>query len=275
MHRSPPAASGVGVPDTTADQHRVPRTPDAVSVLEAFRTYRRTRDRALRNRLVEQHMHLAERHLRRYQRPGIAIEDLRQVALLGLVGAVERFDPEYGVAFATFARRTVEGELKRHLRDRTWTVRPVRRHQELFLQVRRGQDELSQRLGRPPTVDELAEWSGETVEAILHAIEAGDARFARSFDQPVGLGDLVLGDSIGDDDVNYELAEGRHLVEELLATLSGRERLVIELRFFHDLDQSEIASRLDLSQSYVSRLIHRTLQGMRAHLDPADTEPTP
>jgi RNA polymerase sigma-B factor len=217
-------------------------------------------------------MHLAERHLRRYQRPGIAIEDLRQVALLGLVGAVERFDPDFGVAFATFARRTVEGELKRHLRDRTWTVRPVRRQQELFLTVRRGQDELSQCLGRSPTVDELARWSGETVEDILHAMEAGDARFARSFDQPVGQADLVLGDSIGEDDASFGQAEVRHVVEELLGTLSGRERLVIELRFFHDLDQSDIAARLDLSQSYVSRLINRTLQGMRKHLDPRDAE---
>jgi RNA polymerase sigma-B factor len=244
------ADPGGGSPSTQADDP-----------LALFREYRRTGDRRLRNRLVEMNMALAEPHVRRFGGRGLPKEDLRQMALLAIVHAVDRFDPEMGVAFSTFAGRTIEGELKRFLRDRSWAVRPPRRFQEVFLTVRKAEDELVQQLGRSPTVAELACAVGEDEDLVLEALEAGGARRASSLDQPAVSGGPPR--PVGTADESYARTEVRLLVTNLLETLDERERAVIELRFFEDLGQPEIAERLGLSQSYVSRLIRRILESLR------------
>ncbi|MEO6627168.1 MAG: sigma-70 family RNA polymerase sigma factor [Aquihabitans sp.] len=241
-----------------------PATP-ASEALELFREYRRSGSRALRNQLVERHMSLAEPHVRRFSGKGLTNEDLRQAALLSMLGAVERFDPELGISFATFASRTIDGELKRQLRDKGWLVRPPRRHQEVYLAVRKAEDELEQRLSRSPTVAEIASAIQESVDAVLEAIEAGAARRGDSLDRP-GRREPILPSSGSGSDGDFGRVEARMLVAQLMEGLDERERAVIELRFFENLGQPEIAERLELSQSYVSRLIRRVLKSMKDDL---------
>jgi len=236
---------------------------------EQFVEYRRTGDRRLRNALVEQNRGLADYFVKRYARRGVADDDLRQVALLAIVHAVERFDPEIGVAFSTFASRTIEGEIKRYFRDRTWSVRPPRRAQELHLALRRADEDLTHRLGRSPTMAELAVEVDATEDHVIEALEAGVARQATSIDQPSNsdpdagvIGDRLLG--IGER--GYADVDQQLVVRELLASLPEREREVIRLRFFENLTQPEIAERMGMSQSYLSRIIRRTLVDLRGEL---------
>jgi RNA polymerase sigma-B factor len=221
-------------------------------------------DNAARNRLVEEHADLAEHFARRYSGRGLARDDLRQMALLAMVKAADRFEPARGVAFATFASRTIDGELKRQFRDRSWSVRPPRALQELHLTLRKVDEELTQELGRHPRIDELAERLEVGEEDVLEALEAGAAHRADSLDAPLGDGDRTASDKLGEGDVGFGRAEGRMIVEDLLATLPERERTILELRFYDNLSQEEIAERIGVSQSYLSRLLRRTLLDLRA-----------
>jgi RNA polymerase sigma-B factor len=240
-----------------------------------FVEYRRTGDRRLRNQLVEEHRQVAEYFIKRYSRRGVPTDDLRQISLLAVISAVERFDPSMGVAFSTFASRTIEGELKRYLRDRTWMVRPPRRAQELHLELRRADEELSQRLGRSPTIAELAAEVDATEDHVLEALEAGVAHQATSLDQPQGGNGEDDARSVGDrvlvgPDRGFGDVERQQVVAELLEGLPEREREVIRLRFFENLTQPEIADRMGVSQSYLSRIIRRTLVDLRDRLAEAD-----
>jgi RNA polymerase sigma-B factor len=236
-----------------------------------FVEYHRTGDRRLRNELVESHRQVADYFIKRYGHRGIPTDDLRQICLLAVISAVERFDPTRDVAFSTFASRTIEGELKRYLRDRTWMVRPPRRAQELHLELRRADEDLTQRLGRSPTIAELAAEVDATEDHVLEALEAGIAHQATSLDSPPGaasddegrsLGDRVLGRrERGFDDIDRQ-----QVVADLLEGLPEREREVIRLRFFENLTQPEIAERMGVSQSYLSRIIRRTLVDLRDRL---------
>jgi RNA polymerase sigma-B factor len=217
-----------------------------------------TGDRRVRNRIFDAHREVAEHYANRYSGRGVAREDLRQIALLALLRAITRFDPGRGVTFRTFASRSVEGEVKRYFRDRTWTIRPPRPMQELHLDVRRAEDELTQSLGRAPTVPELAERCDATTDQVLEALEAGGAHRAESLDHPA---DAETGPVAADDDV-----DGRLLVGELLAGLPERERAIVEMRFFEELSQPEIAARVGVSQSYLSRVLRQTLGDLRARL---------
>lgn len=221
-------------------------------------------DNAARNRLVEEHTDLAEHFARRYSGRGLAREDLRQMALLAMVKAADRFEPARGVAFATFASRTIDGELKRQFRDRSWSVRPPRALQELHLTLRKVDEELTQELGRHPRLDELAERLEVGEEDVLEALEAGAAHRADSLDAPLGDGERTASDKLGEGDVGFGRAEGRMIVEDLLAMLPERERTILELRFYDNLSQEEIAERIGVSQSYLSRLLRRTLLDLRA-----------
>jgi RNA polymerase sigma-B factor len=220
-------------------------------------------DQAARNRLVEEHADLAEHFVRRYAGRGLARDDLRQMALLAMVKAADRFEPERGVAFSTFASRTIDGELKRQFRDRSWSVRPPRALQELHLALRRADEELTQELGRHPRIDELAERLDVNEEDVLEALEAGAAHHADSLDAPIGDGDRSTSDRLGSRDAGFVRTEGRLLVEDLLETLPERERTILELRFYENLSQEEIAERIGVSQSYLSRLLRRTLLDLR------------
>ncbi len=227
---------------------------------DPFVEYRRTRDRNLRNQLVEENRHVADYLIRRYSHRGVPEDDLRQISLLAVIAAVERFDPSMDVAFSTFAGRTIEGELKRYLRDRTWMVRPPRRSQELHLELRRADEDLTQQLGRSPTIAELAAAVDESEDHVLEALEAGVAH------QSTSLGDHVLVNrETGFDDI-----EAQQIVADLVAGLDERDREVVRLRFYEHLTQPEIAERLGVSQSYLSRILRRILVDLRDQLNVED-----
>jgi RNA polymerase sigma-B factor len=263
---------------TSAEGRTRPDVSSPEGIDRTFRAYRAEGSRGLRNALVEVHLDLVEFHVRRFSRRGVTEDDLRQVGYLALIRAVERFDPEVGVAFSTFAGRTIEGEVKRWFRDRTWNVRPPRRAQELHLELRRAADDLSQTLGRAPRVRELAVHLGESEDRVLEALEAGQAHNATSIDapgpDPDGTGDsgraaeriLSTGES-GFGDV-----DDRMIVAELLAGLPEREQEVLRLRFFENLSQEEIAERVGVSQSYLSRVLRRTLSRLREELEEAGVD---
>lgn len=246
------------------------RTDDR-PVGELFVEFARTRDRGLRNRLVEEHLSVVEYSVRRYSNRGVPAEDLRQVALMAVVKAVDRFDPEVGVAFSTFASRTIEGELKRYFRDKTWSVRPPRRAQELHLDLRRTDEELTHALGRSPTVAELARALDESEDHVLEALEAGTAHQAASLDQPAPGADDDSGATrgerlLGDVDGGFGRVDREMIIRELVAELPERERTIIFLRFFEGLTQPEIAEQVGVSQSYLSRILRRTLIDLRERL---------
>ncbi len=221
-------------------------------------------ERATRDQLVEDHLRLASHFARRYSGRGLSRDDLEQTARLALVKAAERFEPDRGFAFATFASRSIDGELKRQFRDHSWSVRPPRALQELHLDLRRADEELTHELGRPPRLAEVARRLGVDEEAVLEALEAGVAHHAASLDAPLDESTRTASDQLGAGDPGYELTEGRLLVEDLLATLPEREQEIVRLRFYDNLSQEEIADRIGVSQSYLSRLLRRTLLDLRA-----------
>jgi RNA polymerase sigma-B factor len=234
-----------------------------------FVEYRATRDRRLRNELVEAHRQLADYFVRRYSRRGVAADDLRQLALVAIIHAVERFDPDVGVTFSTFASRTIEGELKRYFRDRTWSVRPPRRAQELHLELRRTEEELAQTLGRSPTVAELADTLDVSEDHVLEALEAGVAHQAASLDHaPSGdddaptRGERVLAEA----EPGYGDIDRKMVVQELMLELPERERSIVYMRFFENMTQPEIAERVGVSQSYLSRILRRALVDLRSRM---------
>ena len=241
---------------------------------ELFRQYQGSGDRHYRNEIVELHRDVAEYYIKRYSRRGVPADDLRQVALLTIVRAVDRFDLEQGVEFSTFASRTIEGELKRYFRDKTWTVRPPRRAQELHLSLRRAEEELAQKMGRSPRVEELAAELGETVDHVLEAMEAGVAHQGASLDQPAGGNDadgVALADRVlAHHDDGFAHVDRQLIVHEVLETLDERDRRIIELRFFENRTQEEIADEIGVSQSYLSRILRRVLLELRTKLDDAD-----
>ena len=233
-----------------------------------FEQYSRTRDRRTRNELIEAHRALATHLARRYANRGEPLDDLVQVAFVGMLKAVERFDPERGLEFSTFATATIEGELKRHFRDKTWSVRVPRRSQELHLRLGPTIAELTQRLGRAPRIPEIAEELGIRVDDVLEAMEVGGAYRSASLDAASGEGreSVGLAERLGTLDANFDLVEHRALIERALATLPEREQVILRLRFFEDLTQTEIADQVGVSQMHVSRLLARSLANLRQQL---------
>jgi RNA polymerase sigma-B factor len=239
---------------------------DRESLREAFAEYARTGDVVLRDRLVSAHMGLASYLARRFANRGQPLDDLVQVAALGLLKAVDRFDPGLGIEFSTYATTTIVGELKRHLRDKGWAVRAPRRMQELYLNLGQIIDALSQELGRSPTIAELATEAGVSEEDVLEALEAGQAYRFASLDAPKGDGENgdSLGERLGGEDRELARAEGRATLDPLLRQLPAKQRQVVELRFFEGLTQSEIARQLGISQMQVSRLLTRSVSQLRS-----------
>jgi RNA polymerase sigma-B factor len=243
---------------------RANRSDQAVD--ERFGLYRRTGDRRVRDELVEEHAPLAHFLASRFANRGEPRDDLVQVALVGLFKAVERFDPDRGLQFSTFATPTILGELKRHFRDRGWAVRVPRRVQELHLQLGRIVSALGQEKGRSPTPGEVAERAGVSEESVLEAMEAGSLYRLVSLDGSVTPDDEggELAACLGDDDPEFERIEHRSEIAELLNVLPARERRIVELRFFESMTQSEIAEHVGVSQMHVSRLLNRSLDRLRA-----------
>jgi RNA polymerase sigma-B factor len=241
-----------------------PAEPDG---MERFVEYRRTRSRVVRNELIEAHRGFAEYLARRFTDRGEPLDDLRQVALVGLLKAVERFEPERGLSFTTFAGPTIVGELKRHFRDRTWSVRVPRRLQELSLRIEQSRAELGHRLGRAPKPAEIAAALDVTEEQILEGMEAASLYRVGSLDIPAtDRGEATAGDRIGTHDSELSLVEDRAVVRAVMAELPPRERQIVYLRFFEGLTQAEIAERIGVSQMHVSRLLTRSLEALGEQL---------
>lgn len=226
-----------------------------------------------REQLIERYLPLARQLARRYQRAEEPLEDLVQVASLGLLKAVDRFDRGREVAFSSYAVPTILGELKRHFRDRTWSVRVPRDLQELALRVDRAVTQLSAGQRRAPSVGQIAEAVGASHEHVLEALEAAAAYRAGSLDAPrsaQGEEGETVADGLPDEERGYLRAEQRATLEPLLARISERERVVLQLRFGEDLMQAEIGERIGVSQMQVSRLIRQALARLRAGLEEAE-----
>jgi RNA polymerase sigma-B factor len=241
--------------------------PDRDHVRELFRGFRETGDPEVRQELIEAHLGLVEYLARRFAGRGEPLEDLVQVATIGLIKAVDRFDPDREVEFSTYATPTIAGELKRHFRDKGWAVRGPRRLQALNLQLGEIIGQLSQKLGRSPTVAEMAEGAGTTEEEVLEGLDSAHAYTLTSLDAPTGEEDLALREQIGSEDETLELLEYRTSLMPLMDQLPPRERTMLYLRFFKGMTQSEIADRLGISQMHVSRLLARTLAQLREGLE--------
>lgn len=231
-----------------------------------FAEFAETRSPKTRDELIEAHLGLAEYLARRFSNRGEPLDDLTQVASVGLLKAVDRFDPGRGVEFSTYATHTIVGELKRHFRDKGWAVRAPRRMQELYLRLGRIVSTLSQELGRSPTIPELATAAQVSEEEVLEALEAGQAYRFASLDAPSPGedGGDTLSAQLGEEDSGMLDAEHRVALSPLLAQLPMREQVILHLRFFEGLTQSGIAERLGISQMHVSRLLARSLAQLRS-----------
>jgi RNA polymerase sigma-B factor len=232
--------------------------------------YHRDGDVASRDELVERFLPLARQLARRYQRGNEPLDDLIQVASIGLVKAVDRYDPARGTAFSSYAVPTILGELKRYFRDSGWAVHVPRGMQERVMSVNQAIARLSRELGRSPTASEVAAEINETPELVLEAMEAAIAYDAVSLDTPRS-GDEEEGDTYADTmgmiDERFELVEYKSAIGPTIRALPERDRLVLKLRFEDDLTQLEIAQRIGVSQMHVSRLIRRALKRLRTVAD--------
>jgi RNA polymerase sigma-B factor len=227
-----------------------------------FREFATSRDEELRTELVEAHLGLAEHLARRFTHRGEHHDDLVQVSSLGLIKAVDRFDPERGVEFSTFATKTILGELKRHFRDKGWAIRAPRRVQELYLNLGQAVASLSQELGRSPTITELARDTGASEDDVIEALEAGQSYRSTSL-EGTGPDDDGIGARLGVEDSQFGAAEWRAVLIPHLRTLPPRHRAVLRHRFVDGMTQTEIASRIGVSQMHVSRLLNRSLALLR------------
>ena len=242
-------------------------SPDQRDALrKKFVDFAASRAPELRDELVEAHLGLAEYLARRFSNRGEPLDDLVQVASVGLLKAVDRFDPERAVEFSTYATHTIVGELKRHFRDKGWAVRAPRRMQELYLRLGKIVSSLSQELGRSPTIPELAAEAQVSEEEVLEALEAGQAYRFASLDAPSPGDDEGegMGAHLGQEDKGLAEAEHRAALSPLISKLPEREQTILHYRFFEGLTQSEIAGRLGISQMHVSRLLARSLAQLRA-----------
>ena len=225
--------------------------------------------RRARDSLVEQHLPLVEHLARRFRNRGEPYDDLVQVATIGLIKSVDRFDLERGVEFSTYATPTIVGEIKRHFRDKGWAVRVPRRLQELRLSLASATSELSQKQGRSPTVSELAAFMKITDEEVLEGLESANAYSTLSLDAgDSGSGDepMPVADTLGTEDEGLEGVEYRESLKPMLEQLPPREKKILMLRFFKNMTQSEIANEIGISQMHVSRLLARTLAQLREGL---------
>ncbi len=238
---------------------------------ELFRRYKEEGDMDAREKLVMSHLNLVRFLANKFKNRGEPIDDLIQVGYLGLLKAIDRFDPARGLEFTTYATPTIMGEIKRHFRDKGWSVRVPRRLQELSAKVNQATDELTTELQRSPTVEEIARYLDATVDEVLEAMESSSAYSSVPLEAP-GSSDSDDAPSVLDryasEDSELAFTDDRLVIEEALAGFSPREREVIELRFVKGMTQIEIARKLGISQVQVSRLLRRTLKKIQDKIDP-------
>jgi RNA polymerase sigma-B factor len=239
--------------------------PESDKVL--LRRYHEQGDLAARKQLIEQYMSLVRSLARRYAYRGEQLEDLVQIGAIGLIKAIDRFDVNRGVELTTYATPNIIGEIKRHFRDRGWSVRVPRGLQELNIQLSRLIEDLTVQNGRSPTIPELAKAAGVTDEEVLEALESGRAYSSLSLSAGSGGqdddGELDPLESLGTEEHQYEVSEDRAVLAPGFRVLDERERKILHLRFFEGLTQSQIAQQVGISQMHVSRLIRRSLEKMR------------
>ncbi len=245
------------------------RERELIAVIAATAPEDPARRRA-RDELVTVHLPLVHYLARRFRDRGEPLEDLVQVGTIGLIKAVDRFDPARGVEFSTYATPTIVGEIKRHFRDTGWAIRVPRRLQELRISLGQATAELSQRSGRAPTIGELAAHLGISEDDVIEGLEGAQAYSTSSLDAPVGGGEddgaQVLSDRLGGEDPDLEGVEYRESLKPLLAALPSRERRILAMRFFHGMTQSQIAAEMGISQMHVSRLLAKSLAVLREGL---------
>lgn len=234
---------------------------------ELFLRWQQQGDRVARDALVQRFMPLARSLARRYNRSSEPFEDLQQVASLGLLKALDRFDPQRGHPFPSYAVPTILGEMRRYFRDCGWSVHVPRGDQERALKVRDAQETFANERGRAPTVNQLAEYLELDTEQVINALQAVQAYESLSLDAPrpgAEDGAITYGDAVGEEDERYELVELDATVVAALEHIPARERLMLHMRFIEDLTQTEIAARVGISQMQVSRLLRRSLDQLRA-----------
>jgi len=238
-----------------------------------LRRYHENNDLAAREQLIEQYMSLVRSLARRYSYRGEQLDDLVQIGAIGLIKAIDRFDLSRGVELTTYATPNIIGEIKRHFRDRGWAVRVPRGLQELNVQLSKLVEQLSVELGRSPTIAELAESAGVEEENVLEALESGRAYSSLSLSGGASTEDgeeVDLLESLGDIEPEYELSEDRAVLAPGFKALDSRERMILHLRFYEGLTQSQIADQIGISQMHVSRLIRRAVEKMRDEIDSGD-----
>lgn len=235
-----------------------------------FGRFARTKDPALRARLVVMHQNLVRYLAGKFVNRGEPLEDLVQVGTIGLINAIDRFDSERGTKFSTYATPTIVGEIRRYFRDKAWSLKVPRRLQELNQTASRAQEDLSSKLGRPPTIQEVAQRIGATEEETLEAIELGNAYDTVSLDSKMmhesDSAPLSLAEFVGSNDESLEALEEYGDLDQALEKLEPRERAIIVHRFFKDMSQAEVAKQLNISQMHVSRLQNRALVQLKTML---------
>src|SRR3954452_12424069 len=252
--------------DGRTDDESVAGAARAAREQELLRRIHEHGDMRARDQLAEEMLPLARALAGRYAGRGEPLDDLVQVACVGIMKAIDGFDVARDVRFSSYATPTVLGEIKRHFRDRTWSVRVPRSVQELQVRVARARDDLSHALGRPPTVQELAAEVRAPFEDVLQTVESQGARRSRSLDEPVG-DDATLADALGDADPELDRAEIRAMLDGAFGVLSRRAREGVRLRCAEDLTRAEIAERIGVSQMQVSRVLRQSLARLRLDLE--------
>lgn len=246
---------------------------DKQKTKELFKRYKETGDEQAREQLVLAHLNLARFLASKFKNRGESLDDLVQVATIGLIKAIDRFDISRGLEFTTFATPTIMGEIKRHFRDKGWSVRVPRRLQELSAKVTQVSDKLTEKLQRSPSVDEIAQALGVSVDEVLEAMESAHAYTSVSLDVPQGDDDDGTQSSTVIDkyalvDEDLESSDDRIVLEQAIKDFSEREQQIIRMRFLEGFTQVEIAQKLQISQVQVSRLLRKTLQKFQEKLDP-------
>lgn len=244
---------------------------DKEAINKKFEEFAKTRDKKLRDELIEEHMYIVDILSNKYVGKGIEKDDLYQVASLGLINAVDRFDPSKGFAFSSFATPTIMGELKRYFRDKGWFIRVPRRIQNLYKKINTAKKILPQELQRTPTVTDIADYLGEDEETILETMEASKVYTPQSLDMKYtvqkGENAIDLADLIGEEDKNFDSVELKDLIDKPKERLSDLERQILTLRYYEGRTQVDIADKLDISQMTVSRLEKKILKKFSQELE--------
>lgn len=270
-------AEAAPAPHSMADARLTRHTPkgkdawDKERTRELFRLYKEKGDEAARDQLIVSHLNLVRFLASKFKNRGEPLDDLIQVGTIGLIKAIDRFDPERGLEFTTYATPTIMGELKRHFRDKGWSVRVPRRLQELSAKVNQVTDELTVELQRSPSVDEIAAKIGVGAEEILEAMESSGAYTSVSLEAGGSSDDdeaPALIDRFGTEDEDLAASDDRMIIDEAIKDFSPREQEIIRMRFIDGLTQVEIAKKLGVSQVQVSRLLRRTLRKIQDKIDP-------